>query len=401
MNKEYDDAMKSIKKLENENIKIVNNYKELKTEKEVVEKLREEKEKQIKILKKDKDKLTEEQHISVGLMVKKGLEDVEMQAKGKKIDADIDSHNMYVEQFQVEEDKWIEEIKFLSTIREKMARTASQAMAQARETKEELKVKELLILDLTKKQQETEFRLNSFIALYEEVKNARNKYVSQIQSSSQDLAEMKERIKILQNEVEILRNESSEKDRVLADCKKSVQQEVQNRDSLRADLNKKELTYKNKMSIIGQKINEGDKLNLIINQLQKEMNNLIFKYEMACESRNYMGIQLIDKNDELCILYEKSNIQENILKSGEQEIRQKEEEIRMINLELKERQRQLEVIKKQIPLVPDLAEQVLGLKKSLDQEKEKVDILSSKLENPEKHPRKMELAGEDADPEAL
>ena len=29
-----------------------------------------------------------------------------------------------------------------------------------------------------------------------------------------------------------------------------------------------------------------------------------------------MGIQLIDRNDELCILYEKSNIQENILKLG-------------------------------------------------------------------------------------
>lgn len=48
MNKEYDDTMKLIKKLENENIKIVNNYKELKTEKEVIEKLRDEKEKQIK-----------------------------------------------------------------------------------------------------------------------------------------------------------------------------------------------------------------------------------------------------------------------------------------------------------------------------------------------------------------
>lgn len=75
------------------------------------------------------------------------------------------------------------------------------------------------------------------------------------------------------------------------------------------------------MSIIGQRINEGDKHNLIINSLQKEMNNLIFKYEQACDSRNYMGIQLIDKNDELCILYEKSNIQENILKNGEQLIR--------------------------------------------------------------------------------
>jgi len=171
-----------------------------------------------------------------------------------------------------------------------MARTASQAMAQARETKEELKVKELLILDLTKKQQETEFRLNSFIALYEEVKNARNKYVSQIQNSSQDLAEMKERIKILQNEVEILRNESSEKDRALIDIKHHVQKEIYKRDSLRADLNKKDFVYKQKKSIIGQKINEGDKLNLIINSLQKEMNDLIYKYEMACESRNYMGI---------------------------------------------------------------------------------------------------------------
>jgi hypothetical protein len=37
-------------------------------------------------------------------------------------------------------------------------------------------------------------------------------------------------------------------------------------------------------------VNEGDKLNLIINQLQKEMNDLIYNYEMACEHRNYMGI---------------------------------------------------------------------------------------------------------------
>lgn len=54
------------------------------------------------------------------------------------------------------------EKKFLSTIREKMARTASQAMAQAKDTIEDLKVRELLILDLTKKGQETEFRLSIF-----------------------------------------------------------------------------------------------------------------------------------------------------------------------------------------------------------------------------------------------
>ena len=124
--------------------------------------------------------MVEEQHISVGQLVKKGMEHKNMDAKKQRLEKDIEEHKGKVREFQEEENKWVEEIKFLSTIREKMARTASQAMGQARETKEELKVKELLILDLTKKQQETEFRLNAFMTLYEEVKNARNKYVSQI-----------------------------------------------------------------------------------------------------------------------------------------------------------------------------------------------------------------------------
>ena len=34
------------------------------------------------------------------------------------------------------------------------------------------------------------------------------------------------------------------------------------------------------------------------------------------EGRNYTGVQLIDRNDELCILYEKANIQEQTLKKG-------------------------------------------------------------------------------------
>lgn len=62
---------------------------------------------------------------------------------------------------------------------------------------------------------------------------------------------MKERIKILQNEVEILRNESSEKDRALVDIRHQVQKEIYKRDSLRADLNKKDFVYKSKQSIIG------------------------------------------------------------------------------------------------------------------------------------------------------
>lgn len=156
-----------------------------------------------------------------------------------------------------------------------------------------------------------------------------------------------------------------------------------------------------KESISGQKINEGDKLNLIINSLEKDMNNLTNKYEAACEHRNYMGIQLIDRNDELCILYEKSNIHENILKTGEQEIREKEDEIRMLNIELEEIQRQLQVMRKRIPEVPVLSTKVVSLKRDLDEAKGRVMQLSEKLEDPDKHPIWKNLPGEDPDDEPL
>lgn len=61
---------------------------------------------------------------------------------------------------------------------------------------------------------------------------------------------MKERIKILQNEVEILRNESAEKDRALVDIKHLVQKETYTRDGLRAELNKKEYSFRQKQATI-------------------------------------------------------------------------------------------------------------------------------------------------------
>ena len=54
------------------------------------------------------------------------------------------------------------------------------------------------------------------------------------------------------------------------------------------------------------------------------------------EERNYTGIQLIDRNDELCILYEKSNMQQTVLKKGELAIREREEEVRMCDLQVAE-----------------------------------------------------------------
>ena len=111
---------------------------------------------------------------------------------------------------------------------------------------------------------------------------------------------------------------------------------------------------------MAQLVAEVGNLNSLINGIEKEMLKLkkrrdhtpractgeiarageadahVRRYEVAVEERNYTGIQLIDRNDELCILYEKSNMQQTVLKKGELAIREREEEVRMCDLQVAE-----------------------------------------------------------------
>ena len=110
---------------------------------------------------------------------------------------------------EVEIDKWSEEerrqnklIAVLTAQREMKAREVARIKAAQQDAQEQVRVNELVILDLSKKFSEVNNRLKEFSALYDVVKNERNKYVSLTQSSSQAHAEMKEKTKILMDEVE-------------------------------------------------------------------------------------------------------------------------------------------------------------------------------------------------------
>ena len=56
-------------------------------------------------------------------------------------------------------------------------------------------------------------RIREHAKMYDVIKNERNKCVNKIQICTQRAAEMREKIKILQNEIEILRTSSSQKEK--------------------------------------------------------------------------------------------------------------------------------------------------------------------------------------------
>ena len=236
----------------------------------------------------------------------------------KGLEGELDEERRYEQQQR-------KEVARLTAEREANAREAAKAVSAAKETHEELKVKELAIIDLSKRHVETGARLREFSKMYDVVKAERNKYVNQIAASAQAVAEMKEKIKILQNEVEILGKESAAKDKALSKERLEHQNAFYARDALRAEQNKHIAAEKEKKALVAQLTAETDNLNALINGIEKDMLRLKKRYEAAVEERNYTGIQLIDRNDELCILYEKSNMQQAVLK-GELAIREREDE---------------------------------------------------------------------------
>lgn len=306
-----------------------------------------------------------------------------------------------VEQWRVEEADMAKTTAMLSAQREMKARQATKGKASLKSAQHEAKIKQLLIGELHKKCDNTESRFKEFRLLYDIVKNERNRYVSLIQNSTQAHAEMREKIKILGNEVKILRKESRSKDDGLSKMRLKTAQATNIRDQLRLKANVTHIEYRDRQARAEQQIVEIDKLNSIINNLEDDMLKVKKQYEQAVENRNFMGLQLIERNDELCILFERANVQEKTSTEGIMALTSKKQEIRMLKLELKESQRQIEVTKKLLPAVPKRQERVRELQAELGVARLAAEKLSRDLETPGNSERWRQLVGEDEDMEKL
>jgi len=314
--------------------------------------------------------------------------------------SEIDIQNKNFLELQKKELQFKKEVKHLIIKIERSARQAAQCRAEYQDAYREGKIKDVMIFDLAKKLKETQTRHRQYEVLYEEIKNARNKKVLEIQNSSQELADMKDRLKILNSEVEILREESSEKEKALTKAKHNVQVEINIRDNLRSFLSKQQLSLQQKKIELGRQVAEIEKLNANIDTLEAEMRQQRKDYEIFCKERNLKGVKLIDSNDELCILYETSNMLEEQIRNGEKAMASLSDDMRMLNIQLNDGQRTLELSKKQMVDIPELSESVVKLKAKTELEADKVSNLTKKLENPDPN-RRRELKSEEPDPKAL
>merc|ERR1711959_335079 len=282
-----------------------------------------------------------------------------------------------------------------------MSRKCSQQLQNAKAATDELRMRDIQIADLKRQQKLTKAKLTEFNAKYEVVKNQRNKAVEQIQETTQQLAELRDKIKILENEVEILENDNESKEQKYAKQRKDFEKATVERDNNSRELNDLNFSKKKKVEVITHRVAEIAKLNHVIDKSEAEMVRMKKTYEHTMEERNFTGIQLIDRNDELCILYEKANIQEAILHSGQVDLRKREQEIRMLHINLADLARHKEVKLKLRDTVPGYEAEVKKLNRELKAERDEGEKLSKALVTPNNESRWRWVRQEPPDPDEL
>ncbi|KAI9089460.1 hypothetical protein DFS34DRAFT_639300 [Phlyctochytrium arcticum] len=263
--------------------------------------------------------------------------------------------------------------------------------------KDDLSVKEISALDASKRCQEAMTRLKEFATLYDVVKNERNKYLNQIQATTQRAAEMKEKIRILSNEIDILRHEITKKARELTKRRQANTAAYAQRDSAKNEANKLLMQYRERRDEIDQNLSRIETLQILINAAESDLVALRSRHDSLLKGRNSTGMLLLDRNDELCILYEKLNMQREVMQHGEAELTSRKDEMRKLQIMLSDLKRQVELGKrtagrKEIEQWRTRLEEV---KSQVQEERRQVGEMSKVMETPEEPGRTRDLGGND------
>ena len=249
--------------------------------------------------------------------------------------------------------------------------------------------------DLKKQTKENERRHTALVSLFHEVQSQRNKFAQLIEAGKQTKAETGEKLRVLANEIDILRGESGDKEIKLVHAHAQLTSVMTARDVLRQDINKRAMTFREGRDKIDEQMNEMEGLHTVADQGRKNQIRLTLKFEHETQRRDHAGLMLVERNDEVAALHERVNLQVEVGRRGEIELRNREDEIRAFAAEIRKHELSVEANASLASGVPGLNAEIERLRKDLIVERRRVARLSAKAETPENADRWRVLQGKD------
>ncbi|KAM6287685.1 coiled-coil domain-containing protein 146 [Spheniscus humboldti] len=285
--------------------------------------------------------------------------------------------------------------------REQKSRDVQKTQIQLQNTIKEIKRKDLEIREYKKRKREIQNQLQGFAKMYDVIQNERNKCVNLVHAAQQKASEIKNRVKLLGNEIEKLRNTVITKERKLQKQHLKNTNNVAITDSLKSDYCKivqivREMKEKKK-----QRCLDLERLTNTVTHIEEEIVQIRKKYERAIQQQNESGLLLRNREEELCILYEKINLQEMLCRNGDIEMQVMDEKIRFLKLKVAEKKRQIKLWLKALPVKNALDAHLVVLQIQHSQCKDRIQWMEEIFADPANESRKRDLGGKDPSPPEL
>ncbi|XP_064905190.1 coiled-coil domain-containing protein 146 isoform X7 [Columba livia] len=345
--------------------------------------------------------------------LKKEIEMIKRNLAEQEMISDMDAHTLekcIAEEGRLvkEQEKCRDELSRLAHLtllrveeKERKCRELQKAQVQLQNLIKEIKRKDLEIRQCKKRKRKIQREVQGFSQMHDVIQSEKNKCINLVNAAQQKISEIKNQTKLLGNEIANLRNIIMTKERKLQKQHLKNKNNVAITDSLKNDCRKiaqsmHEMEEKKKQQAL-----DLERLNNMVTRIEGEMEQLRKKYERAVQEQSESGLLLRDREEELCILYEKINMQEMLCRNGDIEIQVLDEKIRFLKLKVAEKKRQIKLWLKALPMKKDLDAHVVVLQIQYSQCKDRIKQMEATFTDPMNETRKRDLGGTDLSPPEL
>eukprot|EP00045_Choanoeca_perplexa_P014334 m.168223 g.168223 ORF g.168223 m.168223 type:complete len:944 (+) comp16648_c1_seq22:80-2911(+) len=279
-----------------------------------------------------------------------------------------------------------ERLKSLSEL-QRQQQNLGTAMQSANEVKRSYKLLQRRIRDTA--------RLHSI------VKGERTACLAQINAVQQRTAELQDKARILNTEIEILKASAVEKSSKLQAAKTEASAQIGMLEQQRAETNalrrqhNEVLGTQKSSASMNQKQLEG------IEVLERKLLKLREDHSSVIKQRNAHAKTLLDRQNELVLLYDRLNLQGETIHRGELELNERNQDIQLLSAERSELERAIGLLNKAVPKQRQLEQDLLNAQLDLAAVQRQVKELEETLQSPEQTDRWRVLPGKDVDPTDL
>ncbi|KAK2500464.1 hypothetical protein MC885_007486, partial [Smutsia gigantea] len=247
---------------------------------------------------------------------------------------------------------------------------------------EDIKIREMQIFDYRKEIAESETKLKQQQNLYEAVRSDRNLYSKNLVEAQDEITEMKRKLKIMTHQIDQLKEELSAKESALVKLHLEQQRIEKEKETLKAELQKLRQQALETKHFIEKQETEERKLLRIIAEADGERLRQKKELDQVISERDILGSQLVRRNDELALLYEKIKIQQSVLNKGESQYNQRMEDLRILKLEIKKLRREKGILARSVANVDELRRELFHTQREFLKERTRCRALEEELENP-------------------